>query len=233
VGDRRGESCSLRALGVLSISCGRYPEAETCLARSLEVVRQISDRQLEGKVLADQGWLYHCLGREGASLECSEEALQIGREVADRNSQARALTFLGHAHLARQSPAEAAEAYRQSLALRRELAQPHLATEPLAGLARVSLSQGDPSEAQALVDEILAVIESRGLAGTDEPLRVYLTCYRTLAASHDPRAAGLLETGHRLLQERAAKIADDETRRSYLENVAAHRELVREFAETG
>jgi predicted ATPase/uncharacterized protein HemY len=233
VGDRRGESCSLRALGVLSISCGRYPEAETCLARSLEVVRQISDRQLEGKVLADQGWLYHCLGREGASLECSEEALQIGREVADRNSQARALTFLGHAHLARQSPAEAAEAYRQSLALRRELAQPHLATETLAGLARVSLSQGDPSEAQALVDEILAVIESRGLAGTDEPLRVYLTCYRTLAASHDPRAAGLLETGHRLLQERAAKIADDETRRSYLENVAAHRELVREFAETG
>jgi hypothetical protein len=57
-------------------------------------------------------------------------------------------------------------------------------------------------------------------------LRIYLTCYRVLQANADPRAEEILCTAHNLLQERAAKIDDEELRRSYLENVAAHREIV-------
>ena len=52
-------------------------------------------------------------------------------------------------------------------------------------------------------------------------------------ANQDPRARELLDTAHGLLQERAAKIGDQEMRRSYLENVSAHREIVQEFAKTG
>jgi hypothetical protein len=44
-----------------------------------------------------------------------------------------------------------------------------------------------------------------------------------------PRAQDILETAHSLLQERAAKISDEEERRSFLENVAAHREIVVEY----
>ena len=105
-------------------------------------------------------------------------------------------------------------------------------TEPLAGLARVCLIQENPIEAQALVDGILGHLESHTLEGTEEPVRVYLTCYRVLTANQDLRAGELLDTAHRLLQERAAKIGDEEMRRSYLENVPAHREIVQEFAKT-
>jgi hypothetical protein len=64
------------------------------------------------------------------------------------------------------------------------------------------------------------------LRAIEEPLRVYLACYRVLLASGDPRASEILEKAHNLLQERAALIDDEDLRRSYLENVAEHREIV-------
>jgi len=110
------------------------------------------------------------------------------------------------------------------------LGQPHMAMEPLAGVARVSLAQNDLAQAQ--IEEILGFLEDNTLDGTEEPFRVYLTCYRVLHANQDPRAQVLLATVHNLLQDQAAKIEDEGMRRSFLENVPAHREIVREFART-
>jgi hypothetical protein len=39
-----------------------------------------------------------------------------------------------------------------------------------------------------------------------------------------------LSRAYRLLKERALKIKDEDLRRSYVENVAVHREIMREFA---
>jgi hypothetical protein len=47
-----------------------------------------------------------------------------------------------------------------------------------------------------------------------------------LAAAGDERAASVLETAHATLQEQAAKIPDETMRRSFLENVPYHREIV-------
>jgi hypothetical protein len=89
------------------------------------------------------------------------------------------------------------------------------------------LGQGDPAQALAHVQEILICLEAGpGLEGTWEPLRVYLTCYCVLRANGDPRAEETLAAAYCLLQERAANIDDEGLRRSYLENVAAHREIV-------
>jgi hypothetical protein len=118
------------------------------------------------------------------------------------------------------------------MSLRREFGQFHMAMEPLAGLARVSFAQNDLAQAQTYVEEILGFLEDDTLDGTDEPFRVYLTCYRVLRANQDPRAQVLLATAHNLLQGQAAQIEDEGMRRSFLENVLTHREIVREFAST-
>jgi hypothetical protein len=60
-------------------------------------------------------------------------------------------------------------------------------------------------------------------------MRIYLTCYRVLRAMGDPRASEILDAAYRLIQERADKIEDEALRRSYLENVAANREIIREW----
>jgi hypothetical protein len=69
-----------------------------------------------------------------------------------------------------------------------------LVVEPLAGLTRVALAQKDRAQALAYVQEILIYLESHPtLDGTREPLRIFLTCYRVLRASNDPRAENVLD----------------------------------------
>lgn len=153
----------------------------------------------------------------------------MARDVGDPNVLGYALTRLGHALVGAGHLAEAAEAYRDALALRRELGQSNLAMETLAGLARVSLAENDRAKAQAEVKEILDFLEAGyRLDGTDEPFRAYLTCYRVLAANEDARAPAILSQAHRLLREQAARIENNAMRRSFLENVPAHREIVAE-----
>jgi hypothetical protein len=109
------------------------------------------------------------------------------------------------------------------------MGQRHFALEILAGLSRAALAQGDSAQAQAFAAELLPQLEIAHLYGTREPFRVYLTCYLVLRAGQDSRAGDVLATAYRLLQERAAEIVDERLRRFYLENVPAHREIVREF----
>jgi tetratricopeptide (TPR) repeat protein len=140
---------------------------------------------------------------------------------------------LGHALADLEHLSEAGNVYQQAMeVLQKTSAQPHLVTEPLAGLARVALAQGEREQALTYVQEILRYLESYPeLCGTDDPLQVYLACYRVLRASKDPRAQDLLDNAYQLLQERALKIDDEELRRSFLGTVPAHREIVKAWEE--
>jgi adenylate cyclase len=228
VSDPSGEARSLRNLARIFAKQGDYNRGRTHYQQCLNLVREIGDRLGETVGLSGLSLLCHQLGEDEAALEHSQLALDIAQQL-DRNTQAYPLTYLGHALVGLDRLAEAAEAYRQAMVLRREFGQPHMAMEPLAGLARVSLAQHDLSQAQTHVDEMLDFLEDNTLDGTDEPFRVYLTCYRVLHANQDPRAQEILNTAHGLLQERAARISDEELRRSFLENVAAHQEILSEW----
>ena len=106
-----------------------------------------------------------------------------------------------------------------------------MATAAQAGLAHVALATGAIDEAIAHVEDILAYFAQGGSAdGTEEPLRVYLTCFQVLAAAHDPRAGALLATAHAMLEERAAKIHDPNAQRMFRENIPHHREIAAAWA---
>jgi tetratricopeptide (TPR) repeat protein len=174
--------------------------------------------------------LCHHLGEDLDAREYCQHALEIAREIGERESEVVALIHLAHALVGLGHLDEATAAYYQSFNIRRDFGQLHLVSEPLAGLVRVRMMQNNPIEAQSLVEQILKHLESHTTEGTEEPTRIYLTCYRVLASNHDPRAKGMLNLAHKLLQERAGRIDDEKMRHSYLENVSAHREIVREFA---
>ena len=246
IGNRRVEGIALGSLGLVYLRLGNYAGTRAYFEQSLRILREIGDRQGEGLVLAHLGLLSHQLGDDEAARGYSQQALLIAQDLDDRPTQGYALTLLGHALAslghrsteAHERLAEAAAVYRQALTLRRELGQPNLAMEPLAGLARVFLAQGNLAQAQARVEEVLSHLKSRtpstgsghSLDGTAEPFRVHLTCYRVLRANQDSRAQEVLTTAHTLLQEQAVRIDEKELRRSFLENVAAHREILSEWA---
>jgi hypothetical protein len=63
------------------------------------------------------------------------------------------------------------------------------------------------------------------------PFYTYLVCYHMLEANRDRRSITVLQTAQQRLHECASQIADDALRRSFLENVATHQELL--HADTG
>ncbi|MFQ5344187.1 MAG: tetratricopeptide repeat protein, partial [Anaerolineae bacterium] len=231
---RRGEGVALGNLGNVLLYLGAYAEAQTYYTQALYIQREIGDRQYEAVSVGNLGLLYHYLGDYETAREHSQQALQMTQEIGARRAEGAMWMKLGHAQAGLGQLDEAATAYRGAVALQRELGRLNQAMEPLAGLARVALAQGDIQQAQAHVQEILSHLEAGGtLDGTIDPFQVYLTCYRVLRADGDPRAQEVLTTAYNLLQERAAKIGDEDLRRSFLENVASHREIVREAANGG
>jgi hypothetical protein len=103
--------------------------------------------------------------------------------------------------------------------------------ESTAGLARTLLAAENVDGAMEQAEAILSYLEANTLDGTDEPLRVYQTCYEVLVAAGDPRAGQVLVTAHRMLFERADRIRDPQLRRSFLEDVGAHRAIVQAAGE--
>jgi hypothetical protein len=56
--------------------------------------------------------------------------------------------------------------------------------------------------------------------------------YHVLRANGNPRASEILDAAYHSLREQAATIKDGDLRRSYLENVPAHRAIVTLWEET-
>jgi tetratricopeptide (TPR) repeat protein len=224
-GDRYNEGAVLGNLGDVSLQQGDYMTARIYYEQSVSLFREIGARPGESLRLAYLGLLFHYLGDDKVARTLNQQALRLAQDVGARHEQGYALTNLGHSLAGLGRLAEAAEVYRQAIAVRREMGVSSRMMEPLAGLARVAFAQGDTTSALAHVEEILAHLETGGLAGADAPIRVYLTCYHVLQAHHDSRAPSVLQMACELLQAQAATIGDEYLRRSFLENVPAHREL--------
>jgi predicted ATPase/class 3 adenylate cyclase len=224
--DRWLEGRILVNLGTARLDLGDFAGALPHLQRSLMLSRGIGDHGCEGECLNCLTQLYRQSGDYPAAREQALQTLHRARAIGSRLGEASALRHLGHVQLGLGNEDEAVAAYQQAVDLCREMGRYDLAMEPLAGLARVALSRGDLAQASAYGEELLTCLEADDLEDIDEPFRIYLTCYQALTATHNPRAQDILNTAHALLQERAAKIEDEALRCSFLENVAANREIV-------
>jgi predicted ATPase len=223
LGDRLPVAWRLGTLGEVRHMLGDYDGARPYYEQYLSIVRQTQHARGIRAALNDLTLLSLRLGDAEQALEYAQESLRV-------DLRGRSYVGLGYALGALGRPDEASQAFQKALGYCREHHQQVRAMECLAGLADISLGQGSLAEAEEHVEEILCHLETGGLDGAWHPARIYLTCYRVLNANEDPRAGDILEEGYRFLQERAAKISDEEDRRSFLENVEEHREIVEEWA---
>lgn len=218
-------------LGVLSAILGRPGQAKTYTRQALQIIREADDRQGEALALRNLGYYSQALGEYAEARAHHEQALLISRAVGDRAGEGASLGYLGEVAQALGEYAQAETCCQQALMIRRELGLSHHVAEDLARLAQIALAQGDLDGAQARVAEILPCLDDDPLLqGAEDVFQVFVACYRVLHASGDPRAAHILDQAHSLLQEQASKIGDEKLRSSFLENVASHREIMAELA---
>jgi tetratricopeptide (TPR) repeat protein len=232
IGYRWGQGEALWTLALLFRRQGDYARARMLFEQVLETTRETRSAERESRVLADLGLVSHCLGDDETAREYGQRGLDVAERCGSLWYQAWASVVLGHALAGLAQFVGAIEAYRRAVALYREMHLSHWAANPLAGLARVALARGDRTEALIHAQELAEYLQAHPKVGsTEEPLLVYLTCHNVLRAVDDPRAAEVLQAAYLLLQERADTIEDEALRRSYLENVPYHREIVAAWEE--
>jgi predicted ATPase/class 3 adenylate cyclase len=227
IGDRGKEGMVLGNLGWVSGSLGDYASARMYSAQNLKIAREVGDRYIETFELINLSSYSGRLGDLEAALNYAQQGLGLASQAGDRSAQAWALTYLGNARLGSGNYKAAMQAYQGALEIRQALNQPNLACEPLAGLAQAALQSGDIITAAEYTETILSYLQKGGtLDGTDEPLRVYLSCYQVLQAANKPQADEILKTAYALLQKKAEGIPDPAQRRTFLEGIPYHREII-------
>lgn len=231
IGDQQSQAQALANTGAVLMDLGRYAVAHPYFEQGLKIQHELGDRRGEGAMLASLSSFFLSQDDYKTAEEHARQALSIFDELGDRFHQGFALTYLGHALSGLGKLDAAIQAYQHALDIRRDSGETNRSMGSLADLARVALIQNNLPQAMDYVEQIWRHLETGNLDGTQEPLRVYLTCYRTLRVNNDPRAINFLEGAYRQLTERATLIDDDMLRRSYLENVAHHRELAAAYSE--
>jgi tetratricopeptide (TPR) repeat protein len=230
IGDRHLEAWTLLYLGTLFFDLGVYDRARSQFERALDVLRQAGHLRGHVSGLVGISMIDLALGDPDHAIQSAREALRIAQAGADMAMEYFAQFCLGLCLEELGNRSEAADGYHRALWICRQLSSAHSIAELLAGLARLSLAEGCLDQAQQHAEQILQLLREGQFAATEHPADAHLACYRVLKASGDPRTREILENAYRFIQDRAAKISDEGERRSFLENVAANREIVEEYA---
>lgn len=226
VGEVFGEGYMLSPLIRTHLILGQYEDAALCSRRQLQIGQDIDDI---GFRVVSNIWRSEIAFRRGTP----DVALEFGQRAFDEVQKGVAwhkfgiLLVIGQALAALDHLEEAVAIYEQTLEVSDK---PGRRASALVGLADIRLRQGQITEALKYVDEVLCEIDTADLISrTLHPAGIYLTCYRVLKAAQDEQRDAALEKAHTLLQKLAARIEDETLRRSFLENVPAHREIAAEW----
>jgi ATP/maltotriose-dependent transcriptional regulator MalT len=199
---------------------GDFAAAQRYNEQSLLLARETGSRYLETYTLINLSAVAGIQANASLALHYVREASGIAQKIGERSGQAWAMLYMGHAHLLLDELEQARWAYQTSVEIRDELGQPSLSMEPRAGLVEVALRMDDLQAAGPEAEKLLAHLDSGGtLEGTDEPLRVYHTCYLFLQKQQDPRSRQVLGSAIQLLEAQLSRFKDEQARKMYVENV--------------
>ena len=234
VGDRRGEAWSLSGQGTIYLHCGEYEMAQRHFEEALSLRRAIGDRRGQGVALSDLGNAFLEMGKWEAARTLLEQGVAQLRDIGARRDEVYALTYLARA-MEKAGDWEGAQAAHQAaLSHRHELGQASSRMENVSGLARVALEWGDVETARAHAEEMLAHVRAQGLVLIEFPFQIYQTAIRVFQSCGSiPAARQVLQEAAQALMERAERITDPVLRRSFLERVPVHKELLAAWREEG
>ena len=220
IGDRNAEGMALTNLGFTSGIQGDFVAAHQYHEQSLSLARETGNRYHETYTLINLCAVTGIQNSASLALQYAEEAAEIARKAGERSGEAWAMFYMGHAYLLIDELDQARQAYQKSLEIRNELGQPSLSMEPLAGLVDVALRMNNMAAASREAEKIFAHLDGGGtLDGTDEPLRVYYSCYLFLSRQQDPRSIQILNRAIQLLEAQVSNFKDEQARKMYIENI--------------
>ncbi len=123
IGDRENWNyrAALMSLGNAYDALGEYQRAIDFHQQSLEISRNIGDRNDDGNSLGNLGNAYDSLGEYQRAIDFHQLSLEIFRDIGDRNGEGKSLNNLGIAYDSLGEYQRAIEFLQQSLDISREI----------------------------------------------------------------------------------------------------------------
>jgi predicted ATPase len=179
---------ALFAAGVLAGEQGDYASADAMVAESLDITRQLGDKQ--GVAVSLNALAV--LGRDRGAVEVArfqfEDALQLWRELGDQKAIARALSNLANVVKLQGDNARALSLYAECLSIFQELGDGTGVAWSINYQGDVARDQGDSAAARILYERALTIfreLDDRwGIAGTLADLGSLAREQQSYSAAH-------------------------------------------------
>ncbi len=223
LGAQSREAITLVNMGYLYERLGNYDDAYQNAHRSWQILLKTGNRELEIGVLATLASVCFSQQKYDEARIYASRAVEMGESMGRRFS-IPAYVVIGHILISLNELDEAEQTLYTAQRICDETGYTRVTADLLHGLARLALARADSVQALIEVEKILQLRETDPtlVNMSDEPMRVFATCYAVLHANnHDHRAAKLLQDAHKQLETYANKITDSNLKRMYLE-VPAH-----------
>jgi tetratricopeptide (TPR) repeat protein len=220
--DRMMQAISLINLGEIERELGEYAQAEADAARAFDLAQAIRYRRGQAILLANRGRIALAQGQAEHALRLGQDALALACEIASRYAQDQATLIIGQALLQLSRWTEAEQHYTAALADWQDGEDVTQQVEARVGYAAAAMGR---SITELQLDETISLLLNPQQQTHALPLWAYLQCARILLARQDGRAMAMIARAQAELQSRASRIADADTRQSYL-HIADHRAIL-------
>ena len=232
--DQRGESTALTGLGTLWMNMGYYQQSFAHLTQAMEITQTIGHRRGEIYALNNLGNVAWLTSQYELAQQYNQKALALVQELNLPSEEAMVRLNIGQTLAAWGQYAEAAVYFVQVSEHYLSAEEPSRVAQTRAELALCRLAQDQLEPALALAEEVWEHVQTtrtpqdpaHGLIGTDDPAAILLACYQVFQAAGHPQAGPAIADARRVVLQRAALIDDEALRRSYLENVSTHRQIL-------
>ncbi len=158
--DKVWEGVAIVAQGLIYKQLGELQNALDSYLRSLEIWRELGNRQYEGSAVNNIGTAYTDLGEYEKSIPYFEQSSNINREVGDRLSLGFSLGNLADSYRRIGEHAKAVDYFKQSLEIKREdttARGKRTLAVTLKNYGYTLIQKGEPENGLALIEESLVV----------------------------------------------------------------------------
>jgi len=221
------EQILLGSLGNTAIQIGDYATAEKQLTEALAIATQIKDDFWQAWVKLRLGEMWHERGETEKALPLITEAFQTAGQVQNPRFLAAVLYHWGIILLSQADWAQAEQKFQKAYDLWQGAGQTESSMQSLAGLAYVAYQQELPTTAAAHAEKLWQTWQEKPALAERADLKVYWMLGMVWQGLGDSRAKALWKKAHALLQERSKKIPDVAALQMFLEQVPAHKAILK------
>ena len=217
----------LGQLGYTAIQLGDYHKAQERLAEALVIAVQHEDLFWQGWLKLRLGAVAIELGEPDKALSYLTEALQTAEHFRYLNFRSAVLYDWGNLLLSQAEWANAADKFQEAFDFRQGRGRIENAIPSLAGLAYATYQQGLRETAVVHAEQLWQTWHESPDMAERADLKLYWMLGMVWDGLGDSRAQDLWQKARELLQKRREMIPDENGRTMFLEQVPAHRAILK------